>query len=86
MEIEDLGTFQAEPDTFLCIPKGHAARFSVKGDEPSVRISIRQPDAQTLPATGAPRPSGAAPTASSPPCSPGAPAGPPKTWPPTSRA
>jgi mannose-6-phosphate isomerase-like protein (cupin superfamily) len=50
VEIEDLGTFQAEPDTYLCVPKGHAARFSVKGDEPAVRVSIRQPDSQALPA------------------------------------
>jgi mannose-6-phosphate isomerase-like protein (cupin superfamily) len=50
VEIEELGTFSAEEDTFLCIPKGHSARFVARGDTPSVRISIRQPDAQTLPA------------------------------------
>ena len=50
VEIEELGTFQVEPDTFLCIPKGHEARFNARGDEPGVRISIRQPDSQSLPA------------------------------------
>ena len=50
VEIEDLGTFQAEPDTYLCVPKGHARASASKGDEPAVRVSIRQPDSQALPA------------------------------------
>ena len=49
-EIEDLGTFQAEEDSYLCIPKGHAARFSVAGRGQAVRASVRQPNAQALPA------------------------------------
>jgi mannose-6-phosphate isomerase-like protein (cupin superfamily) len=52
VEIEELGTFAAEEDSYICIPKGHAARFAVQGSAPAVRISIRQPDAQALPADG----------------------------------
>jgi mannose-6-phosphate isomerase-like protein (cupin superfamily) len=50
VEIEEIGTFQAEEDAYLCIPKGHAARFAVAGGEPGVRVSVRQPNAQALPA------------------------------------
>jgi mannose-6-phosphate isomerase-like protein (cupin superfamily) len=50
VEIEELGEFEAEADTYLCIPKGHAARFAVRGSEPGIRVSVRQPNAQALPA------------------------------------
>ena len=50
VEIEEVGTFHAEEDAFICIPKGHAARFRVAGGEPGVRISVRAPSAQALPA------------------------------------
>lgn len=50
VEIEEHGTFDAEPDSFICIPKGHAARFRVTSAEPGVRISVRHPTAQALPA------------------------------------
>ena len=52
VEIEELGTFQADEDSYVCIPKGHAARFAVQGSQPGVRVSVRQPDAQALPADG----------------------------------
>lgn len=48
VEIEELGTWVAEPDSYICIPMGHTARFSVQGSEPGVRVSIRKPDAQAL--------------------------------------
>ena len=48
VEIEELGEWEAEEDTHICIPSGHAARFAAKGSEPGVRISIRRPDAQAL--------------------------------------
>ncbi len=50
VEIEELGTFQAEEDAFICVPKGHSARFQVQGDGPAVRVSVRHPSAQALPA------------------------------------
>ncbi len=49
VEIEEIGTFDAEEDTYLCIPKGHAAQFRVVGSTPGIRISVRQPAAQPLP-------------------------------------
>jgi mannose-6-phosphate isomerase-like protein (cupin superfamily) len=48
VEIEELGTWEAEPDSYICIPMGHAARFTVKGDDAGVRVSVRKPDAQPL--------------------------------------
>ncbi len=48
VEIEELGTWVAEPDTYFCVPMGHAVRFAVQGSEPGVRVSIRKPDAQAL--------------------------------------
>ena len=50
VEIEGHGTHVAEPDSYICVPKGHAARFAVQGAEPGIRVSIRQPNAQALPA------------------------------------
>ena len=50
VEIEEVGAFQAEEDSYVCVPKGHAARFAVAGNEPGIRVSIRQPNAQALPA------------------------------------
>jgi mannose-6-phosphate isomerase-like protein (cupin superfamily) len=50
VEIEELGSWEAEEDSYICIPSGHAARLTVRGSEPGVRISIRRPDAQALPA------------------------------------
>jgi mannose-6-phosphate isomerase-like protein (cupin superfamily) len=49
VEIEELGTFSAEEDSYFCIPMGHAARFAVQGREPGVRVSVRLPSAQALP-------------------------------------
>jgi mannose-6-phosphate isomerase-like protein (cupin superfamily) len=48
VEIDEVGIFTAEEDSYICIPKGHAARFVVQGSEPGVRVSIRQPNAQAL--------------------------------------
>ena len=48
VEIEELGSWVAEEDSYICIPGGHAARFAVQGSEPGVRVSIRQPNAQAL--------------------------------------
>ncbi|HEV2124230.1 MAG TPA: cupin domain-containing protein, partial [Chloroflexota bacterium] len=39
VEIEEIGSFTAEEDTYICVPKGHAARFVVQGDQPGVRVS-----------------------------------------------
>ncbi len=50
VEIDDHGTFVAEADTYICVPKGHAARFHVLGGSHGVRTSVRQPNAQSLPA------------------------------------
>jgi mannose-6-phosphate isomerase-like protein (cupin superfamily) len=50
VEVEGHDPFEAEEDTFICVPKGHAARFRVLGSAQGVRISIRQPSAQALPA------------------------------------
>ncbi|HEX2033357.1 MAG TPA: cupin domain-containing protein [Chloroflexota bacterium] len=50
VEIEELGSFEAAEDAFICVPKGHASRFRVAGASPGVRVSIRQPTAQALPA------------------------------------
>ena len=46
VEIEELGSWVAEPDSYICIPMGHAARFAVQGSEAGVRVSVRKPDAQ----------------------------------------
>ena len=48
VEIEELGSWVAEPDSYVCIPMGHAARFAVQGSEAGVRVSVRKPDAQAL--------------------------------------
>ena len=48
VEVEGLGSWVAEPDSFICVPMGHAARYAVQGSEPGVRVSIRQPNAQAL--------------------------------------
>ena len=50
VEIDDHGTFEADADTDICVAKGHAARFHVLGGSHGVRTSVRQPNAQSLPA------------------------------------
>ncbi|MAG34853.1 MAG: hypothetical protein CL878_01165 [Dehalococcoidia bacterium] len=49
-EIEEHGTHVLGEDSFLCIPKGHAVQYRVTSDEPAIRVTIRWPDAQALPA------------------------------------
>lgn len=50
VELEGVGTFEADEDSFICVPKGHVARFRVLGSAPGVRIGVRRPPAQAMPA------------------------------------